>query len=79
MAIFAHIIGWIGTSFVIIAYILVSAKKVTPTSNTYQLMNLLGAGGVGVNVWYQGAWPSVALQIVWGIIAVVSLVKTRKK
>ena len=31
-------------------------------------MNLLGAIGVGVNVFHQQAWPAVALQIVWELL-----------
>ena len=38
-------------------------------------MNLFGAFGVGVNVFHQQAWPAVALQVVWGIIAIISLIK----
>ena len=40
----------------------------------YQAMNFFGALGVGVNVFYQAAWPALALQVVWGIIAVIALV-----
>jgi hypothetical protein len=75
MEILMQIIGWVGTFLIIFAYFLVSIKKVDGSSRIYQTMNLLGAVGVGVNVFYQQAWPAVALQVVWGIIAVVALVK----
>lgn len=70
------IIGWIGAGFVIAAYFLVSTKKLPPTSVTYQLMNLFGALGVGINVFVQGAYPSVAIQIVWASIAIYGLYKS---
>ncbi len=41
-------------------------------------MNLFGALGVGVNVFIQQAWPALTLQVVWGIIAIFSLIKMRK-
>lgn len=63
---YAQIIGWIGTVCIVGAYALVSAKKVSGDSMTYQAVNLLGAIGVGVNVYYQAAWPAFALQVVWG-------------
>lgn len=70
-----EVIGWIGTFLVVLAYFLVSYKKLEPTSRSYQLLNLFGALGIGVNVWHHQAWPSFALQIVWGAIALVALAK----
>ena len=63
---------------IVFAYFLVSYKKVDGSSKIYQAMNLLGAIGVGVNVFHQQAWPAVALQVVWGIIAIVALIKKQK-
>ncbi len=75
MEIVIEIIGWVGTLFVVLAYFLVSYKKIQPTSKRYQLLNLFGALGISVNVWHHQAWPSFALQIVWGAIALVALAK----
>ncbi len=75
MDIFATAVGWIGTFLIVLAYALVSAKKVESNSILYQALNLFGALGVGINVFYQQAWPAFALQIVWGVIAVSVLVK----
>ena len=72
------IIGWGGTFLIVLAYFLVSNKKVSSTGATYQFMNFFGAIGVGVNVIHQKAWPSVALQAIWFIIATVSLIKIKK-
>lgn len=76
---FDDIIGWIGAGLVIMAYFLVSTKKLPPTSVTYQLMNLFGAFGVGINVFVQEAYPSVAIQIAWSLIAIYGLYKTLKR
>lgn len=73
-----QIVGWVGTFLIVLAYFLVSYKKVDGSSKIYQGMNLLGAMGVGVNVFHQQAWPAVALQVVWGIIAIVALVRKQK-
>ncbi len=73
-----EIIGWVGTFLIVLAYFLVSNKKIDGASKIYQTMNLLGAIFVGMNVYYHQAWASVALQIVWGIIAIVDLIKYRK-
>lgn len=78
MEIFSQIIGWVGTILIVVAYFLNSTGKLSSNSNKYQLLNLLGAIGVGFNVFYQSAWPALALQVTWGIIAILSL-KRRKK
>jgi hypothetical protein len=74
-----EIIGWIGTFLIVAAYFLVSTKKIGSQSNLYQLFNLLGAIGIFVNVFRKGAWPAVALQVIWGIIAIISLFKNRHR
>ena len=79
MEIFSQTIGWIGTFLIILAYFLVSNNKISATSKRYQLMNLFGAIGVGFNVFHQQAWPAFALQIIWAIIAIVSIIKIIKK
>lgn len=60
-------------------FLLVIFKKIDEDSKIYKIMNLFGAIGVGVNVFNQQAWPAFALQIIWGVIAIVSLVKTKKE
>lgn len=78
MEIFSQTIGWIGTIFVIIAYFLNSYNKIKSNSREYQLMNLFGSIGIGFNVFYQSAWPAFTLQVVWGLIAIFSLLRKKK-
>jgi len=78
MQFITQIFGWIGTLVIIIAYLLVSYKKVDGTNKYYQMMNLFGAVCVGLNVFQQKAWPALTLQIVWGIIAISSLLTNKK-
>ena len=78
MEIFTQTIGWIGTILIVVAYFLVSNNKISATSKRYQLLNLLGAIGVGFNVFHQSAWPAFALQVVWAVIAIIALIKIKK-
>ena len=71
------LVGWIGAFLVVGAYLLVSTKKLTGTSRTYQFLNLLGAIGVGINAFYQMAWPSFGIQVVWAGIALLALFSLR--
>lgn len=77
MELFIQIVGWIGTILIVLAYFLVSNQYVNSKSKTYQLVNLFGAIGVGINVFYQEAWPALALQITWAIIALASLIRPK--
>ena len=72
-----EIIGWTGTIVILFAYILVSLKKLTTSSKTYQLLNLFGAAFVIVNVSYHHAVPSIALNGVWMFVALYSLIKSQ--
>jgi hypothetical protein len=73
-----EIIGWLGTILILIAYLLVSTKKLEPISKTYQLLNLFGAVGVGVNSLIHHALPSVGINLAWMIIAIYALIRSRK-
>lgn len=75
MYLFSQIAGWIGTVLIVSMYFLDANKKIDNSSKTGSLINLLGAVGIGINVFYQQAWPAFVLQIVWGVIAVEVLVK----
>ncbi|MFA5933259.1 MAG: hypothetical protein WCV81_03260 [Microgenomates group bacterium] len=59
-----EIIGWIGTGLVLLAYFLVSTRRIAPTSKEYQLINLFGALGIIINSAIHMAIPSVGLNVV---------------
>jgi hypothetical protein len=69
------VIGWIGTSLILIAYYLISNQKVGPRSRSYQWMNLFGAIGLAVNAYANSAWPVFGLELAWALIAVKALVR----
>jgi hypothetical protein len=71
-------VGWIGTFLILAAYLMVSIKKIGPTSKTYQFLNLFGAVGVGVNSLIHYALPSVGINLAWMLIAIYALVRSTK-
>jgi hypothetical protein len=75
MALFINILGWFGAVLVVLAYYMLVTKHVKVNSYTYELMNFFGAVFVGANVFYLSAWPSLFIQVVWGIIAILGLYK----
>ena len=70
-----HISGGIGTILVLLAYFLVSTGKITSGSIGFQGLNLVGAILLTIYGFMLFAWASVALNAVWGLIAMVALVR----
>lgn len=72
------ILGWIGTILVLVAYLLLSANKIS-NGKVYQLINLLAAIFMAIGLFPKNAWFSFALQIIWGVIAAIALIKIYKE
>ena len=68
-----EIVGWAGASLILLAYLLLSAGKLTGHSIVYQAMNVVGAAGFIINGWWHGALPSAVLNIIWMLIGTIAL------
>ena len=75
MVLFIQRAGWAGTILVVVAFFLNSNNELSSSDKRYELMNLFGALGIGINVFHNHAWPAFVLQIIWGLIAILSLIK----
>lgn len=65
--------GWVGTAALLLAYGLVSTRRLAGDSVPYQILNLVGGVLVLANSFYHGAMPSVAVNVFWIAIAVFAL------
>ncbi len=77
-----EIAGWAGAALILLAYLLLSAGRLTGQSLPYQGMNVAGAAGFIVNGWWHGAMPSATLNVLWlmiGLFASVRIFKRRKQ
>ena len=63
-----EIVGWAGAVLILLAYLLLSAGKLTGQSLVYQGMNVVGAAGFVINGWWHRALPSAALNVLWLLI-----------
>ena len=72
------IAGWTGAGLIVAAYALLTIGRMSSTSAGYQWLNVAGAGGIGINAWWNDALPSVALNVVWAGIGVVALWQIRR-
>ncbi len=69
------VVGWAGAALLLVAYGLVSARKVTGGSTAYQLLNLVGSILLMVNTAYYSAYPSTFVNVIWLLIATGALWK----
>ena len=74
-----EVAGWAGAALILLAYLLLSAGKLTGQSLTYQAMNVVGAVGFVVNGWWHGAIPSASLNVLWLLIGAVASWRILKK
>lgn len=71
------IMGWVGAVLLLLAYALVSNRKLAGDSVRFQLLNLSGGLLLAVNSGYHGALPSVAVNAVWIVIGLAALTRAR--
>lgn len=71
------ITGWVGVVSLLVAYALVSARKLEGDAVWYQLMNAFGSVLLIINSLYYRAYPSVGVNIAWVGIALVALLRKR--
>jgi phosphatidylserine synthase len=68
-----NILGWVGTILYLVAYALVSMKKVEGDSVLYQGMNIVAGALLVINTLYLHAYPSAGLNAAWIGIGMVTL------
>ncbi|MEK6760543.1 MAG: hypothetical protein AABX93_01320 [Nanoarchaeota archaeon] len=68
-------IGWLGTFLVLFAYILISFGYLSSSAISYQWLNLLGAFGIMYIAFKKKVYQSVTVNLVWGIIAAIAIIK----
>ncbi len=71
--------GWIGAGLILVAYLLVSAGRLSGQSAMFQGMNIVGAAGFVINSGAHGALPSTVLNVIWMGIGAVTLWRTRRQ
>lgn len=77
MSLLVEIVGWVGGSLILAAYLLVSTGRLGAHSAAFQLLNIAGAIGILTNSAWHGALPSVILNIAWMVIGAAALWRIR--
>ena len=68
-----ELLGWCGALLVLLAYALVSTRRVEGDSLRYQSLNVAGASLLLANTAYEGAYPSSFVNAIWIGIAIFAL------
>lgn len=75
---FYDIVGWIGMILVLLAYVLLSTKRIE-NGFVYQILNLVAGILMAIGLYPKNAWFSFSLQIVWAFVALIAIIKLKKK
>lgn len=73
---FYDVICWIGMVLVLLAYALLSTNKIN-NGILYQILNLVAGIFMAIGLFPKNAWFSFTLQIIWAIIAFISIIKIK--
>jgi len=71
-------IGWVGAAALLIAYAMVSHKKLEADSAKYQVLNISGSVLLAANTIFYGSYPSTFVNLIWAGIAIVAI-STRRR
>ena len=74
-----HSLGWCGALLVLLAYALVSTRRVDGDSYSFQSLNILGGALLLSNTAYLGAYPSSFVNAVWIGIAAFALYRSSRQ
>ena len=70
-----EILGWIGSVLIVGSYALNITGRLEATHKLYVLANIIGGLFFVVNTYFHQAYPSMFVNIVWVIIAILMLNK----
>jgi hypothetical protein len=79
MNLFIDIIGWIASVLIVGAYLLNIRGKWSAQSLPYIWCNLIGGAFFIANTAWHKAYPSALVNLVWVVIALVTLYSIRRK
>jgi hypothetical protein len=71
-------IGWLGAAVLLVAYAMISFRKLEGDSMAFQLLNIIGSLFLAANTMFYRAYPSSFVNLIWMAIAVFSIATNRR-
>jgi len=68
MKVLIEVVGWLGAVLMLSAYVLLTLGRLKSQSPVYHWLNIVSGAGLICNSGYNGAYPSVMINVVWLII-----------
>lgn len=68
MKVLVEVVGWLGAVMMLSAYILLTLGRLKSQSPVYHWLNIVSGAGLMANSAWNGAYPSVCINVVWLII-----------
>jgi hypothetical protein len=75
---YIEIMGWIASVLIVGSYALNITGKLSASSKTYVLANIIGGIFFVVNTYFHKAYPSMFVNVIWVIIAIYMISKKKK-
>jgi hypothetical protein len=63
-------VGWLGAGSLLVAYGMISSRKMEADSTSYQVLNIVGSILLVANTMFYRAYPSSFVNLIWAGIAV---------
>jgi hypothetical protein len=79
MNILIELIGWIASVLIVGSYALNITGRLSTDSKWYVWANILGGLFFVINTYFHQAYPSMVVNIIWVFIAIIMIVKRKKK
>jgi hypothetical protein len=78
MTILVEVLGWIASLLIVGSYALNITGRLSAKSKLYVTANIIGGVFFVVNTYYHQAYPSMLVNIIWVIIALIMLAKKKE-
>ena len=74
-----EVIGWVSAAMMLSAYMLLNTRRLSAGSRAYQWLNVLSGAGLIINSGWNGAYPSVAINVIWMFIGLFGVLRVAGK
>jgi hypothetical protein len=71
-------VGWLGAAALLVAYAMVSSRKLEGHSAAFQLLNVGGSLLLAANTIFYGSYPSTFVNLIWAAIAIFSIASRKR-
>lgn len=79
MNIIVESLGWIASVLIVGSYTLNITGKLAAENKWYILANMIGGLFFVINTYFHQAYPSMVVNLIWVIIAIVMITKKKSK